>query len=363
MIGTAVKTIGKSYLYMRGAISRPRLLKATINVTNYCNVRCKTCAIWNIYEKDPTRAADEMSLTDYYKLFDELQGISYIEFSGGEPFMRQDVVDMVSGAASRIKSLSTCSLTTNGLLTNVILDGVLSLLNSLPSGIRLVVGVSLDGTPDIHYSQRRVETSFERALETFLGLRELSIKYPQLEPHISYTISTYNAGELPKFRDYLKQQNIDFNDVTITYQHAGFLYRTAKASIKNVKDVLDDVNYAIKNRRIKFGGGLFSLIKSHFYSYYLKKLRGYIANPDKMVLPCAALTLSAYVDPYGDVYPCVIWDENIGNLRENSFTEIYQSPVAEQVRKKIAEEKCPNCWTPCEAQPSYLMAFPKVLAN
>jgi len=348
---------------MWGGTSRLRPLKATVNVTNYCNVRCKTCAIWNIYEKDPVRADDELSLTEYYKLFDELQGISYIEFSGGEPFMRQDLVDMVNGAVSRINSVKTCSLTTNGLLTNEILDAVRSLMESLPSSIRLVVGVSLDGPPDIHYSQRRVETSFERALETFLGLRSLSREYPQLEPHIAYTISTYNSGKLPTFKDYLQQYNIDLNDVTITYQHAGFLYRTTKATIKNVKGVLDDINFALTNRRLNLSGGLFALIKSHFYSFYLRNLKKYIANPNKMVLPCAALTLSAYVDPYGDVYPCVIWEEKIGNLRESSFMEIFHSAKAGEVRRKIAEEKCPNCWTPCEAQPSYLRAFPKVLVN
>ena len=354
-------TLFRSFLYRGGLVPYPKPLKVTIGLTNYCNVRCKSCAVWNIYEKDPERATDEMTLDQYQNLFEDLQGISYIEFTGGETFMREDIVEIFSTAANRISSLKICSVTTNGLLASVILQRVRSMMASLPSRVRLNIGVSIDGIPEVHFSQRRIPESFDRAMETFLGLREMAKEFKNLEPHIAYTISTYNGGQLSKFKEYLDNLDIRFEEVTIVYQHSGFLYRTSKAHIQNKEHVMSDVNFAIDNRNLIINKGLFHLVKSHFYKYYLARLKQYISSPKKMIIPCAALTLSAYIDPYGDIYPCVIWSKQIGNIKESSFQTIYRSMIAEQVRKEVANEKCPNCWTPCEAQPSYLMKLPRIL--
>ncbi|HEC67280.1 MAG TPA: SPASM domain-containing protein [Candidatus Desulfofervidus auxilii] len=76
-----------------------------------------------------------------------------------------------------------------------------------------------------------------------------------------------------------------------------------------------------------------------------------------MIIPCSAGTYSSYIDPYGNVYPCTQWNFKFGNLKENSFKEIWWSKKAEKVRELIKNGKCPNCWTPCEAQPSWVMNF------
>ena len=73
-------------------------------------------------------------------------------------------------------------------------------------------------------------------------------------------------------------------------------------------------------------------------------------------LPCKALASSVFIDPFWTVYPCSMFDEPIGNLRENGFDlgAIWNSRKARQVLRTIEDEKCPHCWTPCEAYQTVL---------
>jgi Fe-coproporphyrin III synthase len=75
-------------------------------------------------------------------------------------------------------------------------------------------------------------------------------------------------------------------------------------------------------------------------------------------LPCSALSTSCFIDAYWNLFPCSIWDEKIGNLRESGFDfeRLWNSPRRLELRRNVVEENCPHCWTPCEA-------YPTVLAN
>jgi radical SAM protein with 4Fe4S-binding SPASM domain len=69
-----------------------------------------------------------------------------------------------------------------------------------------------------------------------------------------------------------------------------------------------------------------------------------------------ALSSSIFIDPFWTVYPCSMFDEPIGNLRENGFDlgEIWNSKKSLEVLREIEEERCPHCWTPCEAYQTVL---------
>jgi radical SAM protein with 4Fe4S-binding SPASM domain len=58
-----------------------------------------------------------------------------------------------------------------------------------------------------------------------------------------------------------------------------------------------------------------------------------------------------FIDPYGDVYPCLMLDRKLGNAKRDGFDAVWDGPEAVAVRRFVAEKKC-DCWTPCEACPS-----------
>ena len=63
-------------------------LGTTYDITNICNLRCKTCFVE--FSKKP----DYLTLDEFKKLHDEIGPISMMNFSGGEPFIRNDLVEV-----------------------------------------------------------------------------------------------------------------------------------------------------------------------------------------------------------------------------------------------------------------------------
>jgi radical SAM protein with 4Fe4S-binding SPASM domain len=104
-------------------------------------------------------------------------------FSGGEPLCRDDLFELVGKA----RSLGiTPALATNGTLVD---GGVAEQIRD--SGI-VRVAVSLDGaTPGVHNKLRRMETSFERAIEGIVHLRDKNVPF-----QINITLTKHNAHQL-----------------------------------------------------------------------------------------------------------------------------------------------------------------------
>jgi MoaA/NifB/PqqE/SkfB family radical SAM enzyme len=56
-----------------------------------------------------------------------------------------------------------------------------------------------------------------------------------------------------------------------------------------------------------------------------------------------------FLDPHGDVYPCIVVGDRLGNVRESTLEEIWSSTEAKEARTKIKKGRCPGCWVECEA--------------
>ena len=85
----------------------------------------------------------------------------------------------------------------------------------------------------------------------------------------------------------------------------------------------------------------------------------------KSPLPCTALSSSCFIDPYWNLYPCSIWDEKIGNLRENGFDlqAMWDGARRKELREDVINENCSHCWTPCEAYPTILGNLTKAVLS
>lgn len=78
-----------------GVQSHPMPINFTVSVTNRCNARCKTCNIWRIYEKEPSLSKSELGIEEFERIFENIGRNAYwFTISGGEPFLRKDIVDI-----------------------------------------------------------------------------------------------------------------------------------------------------------------------------------------------------------------------------------------------------------------------------
>ena len=105
-----------------------------LHVTNICNLRCKTCFVE--FAKKPA----DLTLDEFQKLHDEVGPVSMMNFSGGEPFIRKDLVEI-----TRVFSDSdVLAIPTNGWWTDRIYSNVNEILEHRdPSTFTLIF--SLDG--------------------------------------------------------------------------------------------------------------------------------------------------------------------------------------------------------------------------
>lgn len=83
-------------------------------------------------------------------------------------------------------------------------------------------------------------------------------------------------------------------------------------------------------------------IKDWFRAYFNYGLINYIKGNSRL-LPCEMGFDSFFLDPYGEIFPCNVMEESMGNLKKETFEEIWNSPKAIEIRKKVKNcEK--NCW-------------------
>lgn len=135
------------------------LRDAKIKITSRCNLRCRMCDYW--------KTEDEAALdTDAWKrVLGELvaEGCRKVHFSGGEPFLRRDLVEILAhGADLGLK----INVTTNGTL--VTREAARRLVDASVNA----VSVSLDGpTAALHDAIRGIDGSFKRSLRTLRRLR------------------------------------------------------------------------------------------------------------------------------------------------------------------------------------------------
>jgi len=85
-------------------------------------------------------------------------------------------------------------------------------------------------------------------------------------------------------------------------------------------------------------------LKDWFRAYFNYGLINYIKGKPRL-LPCMMGRQSFFVDPFGDILPCNGMHEkmSMGNLKKQSFEEIWNGPEADKVRKACSHCK-QNCW-------------------
>ena len=79
---------------------------------------------------------------------------------------------------------------------------------------------------------------------------------------------------------------------------------------------------------------------------YYKQGILYKQKKSKRLLPCGAIAQLFYMDPFGEIFSCNIANQTLGNIKNNTFEELWNSKEANNVRKFV--RRCPHqCWMIC----------------
>ena len=303
----------------------------TVSLLYSCNSRCKTC---NVYEKSP----DRFSLEEFERTFASLgQAPFWFTMSGGEPFLRQDIVEICLSAYIHCKP-SIINIPTNGSLHNIIPQRVEAILENCPES-ELIINVSLDEVGEKHDEIRGFPKNFERAMITYESLKELTKKYQNLTLGIHTVISRFNVGNFQAVYEELQQLDPDSYITEIAEERVELdtIHAGITPSLEQYGKAVDFLSEQIKQHHFS---GVSKTTQSFRLEYY--ELVKKILVRKTQVIPCYAGIVSAQISPQGDVWPCCVRADSMGNLRENDydFRKIWQSPEAQKIRASIRRREC-----------------------
>lgn len=273
----------------------------------------------------PTRPEEEIALETIKKL----PRLNFANITGGEPFIRKDIeeiVDVVRSKADRVV------ISSNGYFSERILD---LFKKRRDIGIRL----SIEGLPKSNDSIRGIPDGFDRGLRTLLKLVEMGVK----DIGFGMTVQEMNADDLLSLYNLSNHMGMEFATATL---HNSFYFRKTDNKIDN-KEKVAKAFEALINKLLKSNSP-----KKWFRAFFNHGLINYIYCQPRL-LPCNMGENGFFVDPYGDVLPCNGMAEkmSMGNLNEKTFDEIWSSAQAQKVRENVKSCRR-NCWMIGSAAPA-----------
>lgn len=294
-------------------------------ITTYrCQMRCKMCDIW----ENPSDSKREIQA----KELEILPKFKFVNITGGEPFVRRDLQDIVE---VMYKKSDRIVISTSGWHT----DRIIKMAERFPNiGIR----ISIEGLSQKNDDLRGREGTFDRALRVLLTLKEMGIK------DIGYgcTVSNKNSEDMLWLYKLSRELGMEFATATF---HNSYYFHKDDNEVTNKDEVIGNFHKLIEEL-LKDNSP-----KSWYRAFFNLGLINYIRGKPRM-LPCEAGTANFFIEPYGDVYPCNgleerYWKESMGNIRDvSSFEELWFSEQAQKVRGLV--RTCPkNCWMVGTAAP------------
>ncbi len=316
-------------------LGRPRLLpfSLVVSVSYRCNSRCKTCGVWR-------RESEELSLEEWRQVFAHLgRAPFYLTFTGGEPFLRPDLPEIVSAAAELCQP-AVITIPTNGLLTKRVLDGVDRICTAAARS-QVGLNLSLDGVGDEHDAIRGVPGNWQRSMETWQGLKELQPRHANLVLSIHTVVSRFNAERIREIVEGLAFLNPDSYITEVAEERVeldtmGWDITPRPEQYEAIAGYLSARAEAAPAKGL---AGFTQAFRAHYY-----QLARRILAEGRQVIPCQAGWASGHIAPDGDVWTCCVRAEPAGNLRQTGYDlrPIWFEHVGEmrRLRRSIAGREC-----------------------
>ncbi len=286
-------------------------LSVHLDLTYRCNERCVHCYLDHDDHGEMTTAEIERVLT---QLSDA--GVFFLTFSGGEVLLRRDFFHLVEFARRLLFNLK--------IKTNGVMIGDKEALKLRELGVEQVQISVYSHRPEVHDAITKLPGSLKRTIE---GIRRL--KAQGLKVTIANVLMTANSFDNSGVMALAKELGAFYSlDPTITPKIDG------DTSILGLRIPGKELHGVFHDERV------------------VENVAEFCAPPpppgeDIMDgYPCSAGHTSCYISPYGDLYPCVQFPLPSGNVRQQTFLDIWRgSPQLSEVRSIRARDltTCSSC--------------------
>lgn len=292
-------------VYIRYKIGKEIPFAVEMRLTLRCNLNCSFCL-----QKHNLPAKGEITTHKVFELIDDMHkmGVPYSMISGGEPLLRKDIEEI--GSYLKKKGIVSILCTNGILITKERAEKLVKSYN--------VIRISFDGLKKTHNRLRRYKYAYEKAEE---GLENLLLaKGRTARIGVSFVITKDNYKELNPLIEHFKGK-VDMFTILPLFSKSGL-----KLGHKLLK------TWSLTQQKlIKYG--------------LVEQNNDFIKEPSYKTGKkyCDGGRLYLTVNPYGSVTTCPMKKDFIlGNIKEESFYNIYKRGLSYEVKEKI--KNCSGCY-------------------
>lgn len=293
------------------------------DINNECNLNCKHC---RVSEKNDN---EKLSLKEAKSLLSELwyNGTTMLNLSGGEPFLRSDIFEILDFA----QKFEDIVITTNGTLLNEEKCKKLSTYNNIK------LSISLDGLEETHDKFRRKKGAFRKVIDTLPILNKYKIRYA-----IKYTLSKETAKDAVELLNLVaKNGATEFNVRRVIV--AGNAKEDMVLSNEEYTNIIRNLIQNCRKLGVKFrtGDPLLIPIFSEVWGIDIKK-----DDLSKIYAGCQAGDEIIYIDYKGNVGACSYIPKFADNIKDKPLDEILSKNklfIDLRAYKNKLEGKCKEC--------------------
>ncbi len=315
-------------------------------VTAVCNARCKMC--FYLEEIESAERSKELTFDEIRKISESSGNLIQLSIAGGEPTLRKDLPEICELFAKN-NGVRFITLPTNGINTDQIVGCVSSIVKKCPN-THLRVSLSLDGHEPLHDQIRKVPGNYQKLKETHRQLKPLAEAHDRLTIDFATVLQNDNQETIQDL----------FHMVHDEFKPDNHMLMIARGNVQD--ESVKDVNSKLYRETITLREKLYNNAESRRFSPVIRAITqrslDLIFNEylyQKYQFDCVAGKRLVVISERGEVRPCEILNDSLGNLRDYNYDmqELMKSQKVKDTQKWIRCTKC-HCTFECATNVSVL---------
>jgi len=283
-------------------------------------MHCEHC-----YRDAGVQAEDELSTNEAKRLIEQIAkaGFKIMIFSGGEPLMRPDIIELVRYAASL--GLRPVFGTNGTLITP-------EMARDLKVAGAMGMGISLDSLDqEKHDAFRKYQGAWKEAVRGMENCREAGLPF-----QIHTTVMEWNAHEIEAITDFAVE-------VGAIAHHFFFLVPTGRAVSIEEESLRAEAYEEILTRIMKKQQSVSIELKPTCAPQFMR-IAKQLGIKVRFGRGCLAGTHYCIIGPRGIVQPCAYLNISLGDVRTTPFDEIWRNhEVFQKLRTMEYSGGCGKC--------------------
>lgn len=296
-----------------------------IEPTTFCNLRCKMCI-----NAAPRAQSKHLTLDEFIRIIDCMPFLRKISLVGaGEPLLNPELFDIISYAKSRDILIG---FTTNGMLLDE------------RAGRKIIgervdwLNISIDSADKVEFEAIRHGADFDLIVNNIIGFVKMKRLNSKPKLALWYVLMKSNLGGLGRIVAFAKKAGID--SLNLQLQHSW-----GDSSAK------DSISW--QNLKHLYGEFKCALVQARKYSLSEGINFNFVNVPDiYSKRACKWPWRSCYITAGGMITPCCLHGSNpenlnFGNIFENGFMGIWNSPQYRSFRRQLKSRDMPHLCVNC----------------